>query len=414
MALFDFLKKKKAPENNTVKNDHGNPAVWESADAIFLGNQAYLDKIQGSLVGGAIGDAFGYPVEFLSLDEIKQKYGLSGITKYELDKQTGTAVISDDTQMTLFTATGLLVGDTRLSMRGIAGEPSSYVFLSYLNWMETQGITIADPFRVSWLMDVRELYVRRAPGNTCLSALGGRTHKSEYATIQKPINESKGCGGVMRVAPVGLFYNIPNIERVDEIAAEVAAITHSHPLGYIPAAMLAHIINRLVYGKCTKGDSLLDIIRESLDVVSELYKNCADVAYMVGLVNRAIDYSTNTNSDTDNIKALGEGWVAEEALAVAIYCALKYQKDFNKAMIASVNHDGDSDSTGAITGNILGAFIGYAAIPECWKHDLEIKDVILEIATDLCQGCQMSEYGTYNDPKWCSKYIHMRRSIDCE
>ena len=211
MALFDFLKKKKAPENNTVKNDHGNPAVWESADAIFLGNQAYLDKIQGSLVGGAIGDAFGYPVEFLSLDEIKQKYGLSGITKYELDKQTGTAVISDDTQMTLFTATGLLVGDTRLSMRGIAGEPSSYVFLSYLNWMETQGITIADPFRVSWLMDVRELYVRRAPGNTCLSALGGRTHKSEYATIQKPINESKGCGGVMRVAPVGLFYNIPNI-----------------------------------------------------------------------------------------------------------------------------------------------------------------------------------------------------------
>lgn len=90
------------------------------------------------------------------------------------------------------------------------------------------------------------------------------------------------------------------------------------------------------------------------------------------------------------------------------YCALKYQNDFSKAMIASVNHDGDSDSTGAITGNILGALIGYAAIPDCWKKDLEIRDVILEVATDLCQGCQMSEYGTYNDPKWVSKYMQMK------
>ena len=90
------------------------------------------------------------------------------------------------------------------------------------------------------------------------------------------------------------------------------------------------------------------------------------------------------------------------------YCALKYQNDFSKAMIASVNHDGDSDSTGAITGNILGALIGYAAIPDCWKKDLEIRDVILEVATDLCRGCQMSEYGTYNDPMWVSKYMQMK------
>jgi len=370
--------------------------------------QAYLDKIQGSLVGGAIGDAFGYPVEFLSLDAIKQKYGPSGITKYELDKQTGTAVISDDTQMTLFTATGLLVGDTRLSMRGIAGEPSSYVFLSYLNWMETQGIKIDNPFRVSWLMDVKELYVRRAPGSTCLSALEGRNHKSDYGTTRMPINNSKGCGGVMRVAPVGLFYNLPNIERVNEIAADIAAITHSHPLGYIPAAMLAHIVNRLIYGNCQRGNGLLNIIEESVETANAHYGDISDMAYMASLIKRAIEFSGNNNTDAENIKALGEGWVAEEALAIAIYCALKYQNDFSKAMIASVNHDGDSDSTGAITGNILGALIGYAAIPDCWKKDLEIRDVILEVATDLCQGCQMSEYGTYNDPKWVSKYMQMK------
>jgi len=293
-------------------------------------------------------------------------------------------------------------------MRGIAGEPSSYVFLSYLNWMETQGIKIDNPFRVSWLMDVKELYVRRAPGNTCLSALEGRNHKSDYATTRKPINNSKGCGGVMRVAPVGLFYNLPNIERVNEIATDIAAITHSHPLGYIPAAMLAHIVNCLIYGNCQRGNSFLHIIEESVETANAHYGDISDMAYMASLIKRAIEFSGNNNTDAENIKALGEGWVAEEALAIAIYCALKYQNDFSKAMIASVNHDGDSDSTGAITGNILGALIGYAAIPDCWKKDLEIRDVILEVATDLCQGCQMSEYGTYNDPKWVSKYMQMK------
>jgi len=240
-----------------------------------------------------------------------------------------------------------------------------------------------------------------------LSALEGRTHKSDYATTKKPINNSKGCGGVMRVAPVGLFYNIP-IERVNEIAAEIAAITHSHPLGYIPAAMLAHIINRLVYGNCTKGNNLVNIIDEAVETANIIYKDVPDMTYMKSLVTRAIEYSTNLKTDAENIKALGEGWVAEEALAIAIYCAIKYQNDFTKAMVASVNHDGDSDSTGAITGNILGAAIGYSAIPDCWKKDLELKDVILEVATDLCHGCQMSEYGTYNDPKWVSKYMQMK------
>ncbi len=368
----------------------------------------YLDKIKGSLVGGAIGDAFGYPVEFLSLDAIIGKYGPSGITEYELDPNTGKALISDDTQMTLFTATGILVGDTRLCMRGIGGYPSAYVFRSYLNWLETQGAKVYSPLRVSWLMDVKELYARRAPGNTCLSALLGRTHKSDFASVDNPVNNSKGCGGVMRVAPVGLFYDSLSIGKINEYAAEIAAITHSHPLGYIPAAMLAHIVNRLVYGRCTKGDGLISAIEESIETVKELYKDTAFTDVLVSLIKKATDLVSNGKSDAENIKELGEGWVAEEALAIAVYCSVKYQNDFTKAMIAAVNHSGDSDSTGAITGNVLGALIGYDAIPECWKKDLEIIDVILEVATDLCYGCRMSEYSDFNDAEWVSKYIEMK------
>lgn len=73
-------------------------------------------------------------------------------------------------------------------------------------------------------------------------------------------------------------------------------------------------------------------------------------------------------------------------LAIAIYCSLRYKDDFSSGIIAAVNHDGDSDSTGAITGNILGALVGYDAIEEKWKQNLELADIILEMADDCkCQ-----------------------------
>lgn len=71
----------------------------------------HLDRYRGCLLGGAAGDALGYPVEFLSLTDIQEQYGPAGITSYTL--QNGVAQISDDTQMTLFTANGLLFSETR-------------------------------------------------------------------------------------------------------------------------------------------------------------------------------------------------------------------------------------------------------------------------------------------------------------
>ena len=110
-------------------------------------------------------------------------------------------------------------------------------------------------------------------------------------------------------------------------------------------------------------------------------------------------------SDLDAIHQLGEGWVAEETLAIAVFCALRYDNNFVKAIKCSVNHNGDSDSTGAVTGNILGAYIGYEAIPQKYKENLELLNVILTIADDLYNDCQMSEYGSYRDNIWVQKYI---------
>ena len=382
--------------------------VTEVLEQIKQREEAYLNKIQGSFIGGAIGDALGYPVEFLSYNDIKEKYGDQGITQYKVNRVSGKALISDDTQMTLFTANGLLYGQTRAKLRGIAGEPSSYVFRAYLNWLETQDYEVKFPHRMSWLMNVEELYDQRAPGRTCIEALTNCSSNGEYGSTTNIINQSKGCGGVMRVAPVGLFFERNNISSIDKDGAEIAAITHTHPLGYMPAALLTHIIHRCVYGGCIKGTSLLNIVEEGIQTVAEIYEDTEHIDELVNIVHRAILLLHNNNSDYENIKLLGEGWVAEEALAIALYCSLKYSTDFTKAIIASVNHDGDSDSTGAITGNIMGALLGISNIDDVWMQNLELKDIILEIATDVCHGCQMSEYSTYNDDVWCDKYIYAK------
>ena len=107
-------------------------------------------------------------------------------------------------------------------------------------------------------------------------------------------------------------------------------------------------------------------------------------------MNKAVKYSEPGINDLDAIHMLGEGWVAEETFSIAVYCALKYSDDFEKAIIAAVNHKGDSDSTGAVCGNILGAFLGIDKIPRKYLNDLELIDVMREIADDLYSGCDIS------------------------
>ena len=378
-----------------------------------------LDQIRGSMIGGAIGDALGYAVEFSSEREIFGTYGPDGITEYKLTG--GKALISDDTQMALFTANGILVGETRFRMRGIGGIPSGYVPDAYQDWMKTQYSDIhtvnmheryTDEGGRSWLLDVPELYAQRAPGNTCLSALKKRAKMNHPGSfIKNPVNESKGCGGVMRIAPIALKYKYFTYQKdLDMEAAQLAAITHGHSLGYMPAAVVCHIISTIL--KSYPKKSLKEIVLEARDSAENLFPGDPNLPYLTDIINRAVRLAENDASDLENIHSLGEGWVAEETMAIAIYCALKYQNNFSKAIIVSVNHKGDSDSTGAVTGNILGALVGYDAIEEKWKKNLELHDVILEMADDLCHGCLMDEYGHYEDPAWISKYMYMHRYQD--
>ena len=370
------------------------------------------DQIRGCLFGGAVGDALGYPVEFMREKKIFRTYGSKGICAYDPDPYSdGQALISDDTQMVLFTANGLLNAQTQNSLDGTQTPARVYIQKAYQDWLITQETIferrskMADTWKkCTWLADVPELYERRAPGTTCLNALKEQYRmnsvKDDY--VKMPVNTSKGCGGVMRAAPMGLVA-FDDIRMADYEGAQ-AAITHGHSLGYMPAAVLTHIIQRIVFPEDEK-QTLKQMIIEAEDTVKEIFAGDDHLNTLINIIDLAVDLSENTDSDLANIRRLGEGWVAEEALGIALYCSLKYQNDFSAAVTVSVNHNGDSDSTGAITGNIVGALLGYSQIDDSWKQHLELDSVILEMADDLAKGCPKVKDGCIEDKEWRRKYI---------
>ena len=346
------------------------------------------DRVRGSLVGGAIGDALGYAVEFDSYSAITHHYGSEGISRYDMscnwggyDGSEGKALISDDTQMTLFTACGIL------NARKTGKQIIHSICSAYLEWYHTQTGKSSKMPKDCWIKTLPEMNQLRAPGNTCMSALYAISNGHE------PHNNSKGCGGVMRVAPVALFGlgegRFLDIEQMDRIAADAAEMTHQHPLGYIPAALMAHVVYRLATDDAPTCDALVAYVEEGLDTLDRLFSRHANsMEYMRMLVKKAFEMASSDLPDPEAVEIIGGGWVGEEALAIALYCAVKHFDDFERAMVAAVNHSGDSDSTGAITGNILGAAIGYDALPEFYKKDLELHDVILAVADDLWEGKQ--------------------------
>ena len=185
----------------------------------------------------------------------------------------------------------------------------------------------------------------------------------------------------MRVAPFSVAFPGGDIDAMDEKAGEIAAITHGESLGYMPAAVLNHILNRIVYPEAEM--SLEEIIAESQESMRKVFHDEPNLWKLNELIDLAVELSANDRPDLENIHVLGEGWTGEEALVIALYCSLRYRDDFSKAIIAAVNHRGDSDSTGAIAGNIVGALVGFDRMDERWIKDLELKDVLLELAEDL-------------------------------
>jgi ADP-ribosylglycohydrolase len=307
------------------------------------------DRILGCLIGGAVGDALGYQVEFDSWPRIEREWGPAGVTELRRNR------VSDDTQMTLFTAEGLI--------EAAEGDEVASVRRAYLRWYDTQTKPMP-PAGSRGLSAEPWLYMRRSPGNACLSGLakGG----------ERGVNpDSKGCGTVMRSAPFGLLERSP--AEAYDLAHACSALTHGHPTAGAAAGALAMTTAHLLAGAS---------VHKAVSRTMLHLRQTLDRSETADALQGAFELAGNVPPAPNSCAPLGEGWVAEEALAIAVYCLLGTE-DVRTALVAAVSHGGDSDSTGAIAGNLLGAAYGYDALPAEWAARIEGHATMAGLAAQL-------------------------------
>jgi ADP-ribosyl-[dinitrogen reductase] hydrolase len=316
-------------------------------------------RLHASLLGGAYGDSLGAEIEFLSLDAIRRKFpdGISDLPPH----QGLRGAITDDTQMTLFTTEGLIRAHVRGALKGIC-HPPSVVHHALLRWYRTQGgKPRIETDHVGLVADQR-LWARRAPGLTCLSSLGEGRDLGARAK-----NDSKGCGTIMRIAPVALM--VPR-DQVRPMAIDTSALTHGHPTGQLAAAAWAEMLADVAAGAK---------LEETASTMASEYELLENGDETVRAIRKALDATRDGSPET--VESLGGGWTAEEALSIALYACLT-GKTFDQALQIAVVHGGDSDSTGAIAGNMMGLIDPLAALQHRWAPAIEGADIIARLVRD--------------------------------
>ena len=313
------------------------------------------------LLGGAIGDALGYRVEFDSLATIRRKHGEQGI---RLAAASGPLIVSDDTQMSLFTLEGQLrAARDRVPLPVPLNDA---IRAAYLNWLQTQsGRSAAESAKAGvGLLQHRVLWQLQAPGNTCLSALeaGGK------GSVDRPMNNSKGCGGVMRTAPLGFLGDDLDDAAVYAQGVAAAALTHGHPDGYAPAGVMALAVRRLL-----ADASWRDVVEAGLQAV-QVHRQATGTRQLLQAVGDALQ----SPGEGPASASFGQGWVGDEALAVGLHAAAT-ASSFSEAIEVASNHDGDSDSTASIAGQLYGAKHGLAALPNEAVYRVDVLEPLLEL-----------------------------------
>ncbi|WP_457028910.1 ADP-ribosylglycohydrolase family protein [Kitasatospora sp. P5_F3] len=247
---------------------------------------------------------------------------------------------------------------------------------SYQHWLLTQRREGPGPAPASPLLTQAFLYARRAPGNACLSGLADHpAFVPPVATGEVgPVNgHSKGCGTVMRSAPFGLLGLGPGASF--ELAAQCAQLTHGHPTGQLAAGAFAALVDLVLAGLP---------LTEALAATVELLAGHPNAGETVEALDRAVRIAAEGPPSAEAVERVGLGWIAEECLAIAVYCVLA-APDARSALLLSVNHSGDSDSTGAVCGNLAGALYGAAALPADWLAVVEGRELIVRMADALLE-----------------------------
>ncbi|WCN82694.1 ADP-ribosylglycohydrolase family protein [Micromonospora sp. LH3U1] len=322
-------------------------------------------RASGSLFGLAYGDALGKPTEFLTVAEIEHRYGPTG--PRELSGEP--ALVTDDTQMALAVGWAL-------------HEAPSFT-------PEVVEPLLRRRF-VAWSVSPDN---NRAPGMTCLRACAelSRGLRWQEATVAG----SKGCGANMRVTPVGLLD--VDLDTLAGLAQLQAGLTHGHPTGLAASELTAYAVFALRAG--APLPELPAILTERALTQREVYREqwLGDLWQRPGVrsaeefiargwdecllaLGRLTAALGEPDDGGDPCRATGEGWIAEEALATALLCAVRHAVDPVAALARGATTAGDSDSIAALAGAFVGAALGMAAWPSGWADRIEYADQLAALS----------------------------------
>jgi ADP-ribosylglycohydrolase len=300
-----------------------------------------LPAFEATILGLAVGDALGYPVEFGSRAQIINFFGARGVEQFS----EAHGLYSDDTQLSLAVAEALITvgtADVDALMREMAR-----LFIAWSTSPENN----------------------RAPGVTTLKGCARLAAGIDWREAGLP--ESKGAGSAMRVAPIGLVC-WRDAGRAVELARASSLLTHRHDAA-IEGAAAAALLVAMAMQKRTPQEM-------HRAVLEECGSRSADLARALAKIPDFLDSDPAIALSRDG---LGLGWVAEEAVACALYCFWRSPEDYRATVVMAVNVDGDSDTIGCIAGGISGAFNGVQAIPEAWRTRVENADALRAIADRL-------------------------------
>ena len=344
-----------------------------------------LSRIRGSLLGGACGDALGYPVEHKTIEAIRELYGETGLK--EMETRDGVAMVTDDTQMTIYTAQGLIcAGKKHCDYEDTVRE----VHKSYLRWIASLLPTEDVPSRYEHVYSREELTRNELlenganPGLNKKMCRGGSTFRALLSgrmySVNDPADEGVRCGTTMRSAPIAVHcYKNPSLAF--RLGRDCAALTHGHASAYLAAGVMCMVIARLI-----DGSEMKDAIDESLAYL----KTQEDGEKLYDVLMKGVELSRHpSEKPLDDIQTIGLGWRADENLAITFYCCLRFGRDVKSALLACVNHDGDSDSVAAVCGNIMGAYVGEEGLPPDFVSSVQFRELICEQANSL-YSCAVS------------------------
>lgn len=356
---------------------------------------------RGCLLGMAVGDAMGYPVDSLTLEEIRENYGPNGLLGYDL--VNGYADVTSYTQLAAFTCNGLLIALTRGQMRGKMAPLVKYVSLSSREWLASQRPWGRPERTFCWLLQRPDICRRYCMDTRMLDTLS----RENLGTPETPVNHFTTPGSLTTAIGVGLFHHPDRMKQseLDRLGGETVALTHGGAIAFLSGAALAHLISRSLYAPQIP---LKQLVLETAQMISALFSHqyptqCTELTTLLRLaVSLEKDVSLNTWDVMEKLHCQS----AAQVLAGAVYACMAGGEEFDAAMIIAVNHSGKSAAVGAVAGALLGLRLGESALPEFYLECLEPADTLRELADDLWTGCPMEMGKRLFDADWDHKYIH--------